>query len=891
MIVDEGDYIAHYGILRRSGRYPWGSGGNQETRNRDFLSYVKEMKDKGLSEREIAQGQGITLTQLRAAKTIANAQQKQSRIAQAQALHDKGYSNVAGAARMGIPESSYRALLKPGAADRANVLMSTADMLKKQVGENNIVDIGANVENYIGVSKERKDAAVAILQEQGYEVHTVKTPQIGTGFDTRRKVLAAPGTTQRDVFDRRDEIKQISAVTEDHGHTFSTGKRHDAIAVHPNRVQVRYKEEGGGDADGVIFVREGAPDISLGLNRYAQVRVQVGDNHYLKGMAMYKENMPPGVDLVFNTAKSSTGNKLDAMKEINKDDPELPFGAVVRQILADPGGPHERNISAMNIVNDETNWTKWSKTLSSQFLSKQKPELAQTQLDLTFKQRKKDLEEINALTNPTVKKHLLEKFADSADSASVHLKAARLPRQGWHAILPIESISPHEIYATGYRDGEKVVLVRYPHGGTFEIPELTVNNRHRESRRLLQDAKGVVGIHHSVAKRLSGADFDGDTVLVIPNNRRRITHSPALEGLKDFDPISSYKNPPGVTILNEKKKWPKKQQEMGDVSNLITDMTIKGAPHSQIAQAVRHSMVVIDAEKHDLNVKLSAERNGIAKLKEEYQGRPKGGASTLISRAGARKYVPHRELRKQSQGGPIDTATGRKVYVPTGKKRKSGKDVQIRSKKLAEVADAFELTSGPPPTRIEKIYAEHSNRLKNLANQARLSSLNTPPIKWNASSKRVYAREVASLDSKLHIANKNRPLERHAQSIANANVRARIASNPTIDDETKKKIKFQALEEARARVGASKKHRRIEITPREWDAIQAGAVSNNKLEQILDNTDIEVLRKYATPRPDRLMTPSNLSRAKAMLKSGATRAEVADALGVSLSTLDRATNG
>jgi len=418
-----------------------------------------------------------------------------------------------------------------------------------------------------------------------------------------------------------------------------------------------------------------------------------------------------------------------------------------------------------------------------------------------------------------------------------------------------------------------------------------VNNRHRESRRLLQDAKGVVGIHHSVAKRLSGADFDGDTVLVIPNNRRRITHSPALEGLKDFDPISSYKNPPGVTILNEKKKWPKKQQEMGDVSNLITDMTIKGAPHSQIAQAVRHSMVVIDAEKHDLNVKLSAERNGIAKLKEEYQGRPKGGASTLISRAGARKYVPHRELRKQSQGGPIDTATGRKVYVPTGKKRKSGKDVQIRSKKLAEVADAFELTSGPPPTRIEKIYAEHSNRLKNLANQARLSSLNTPPIKWNASSKRVYAREVASLDSKLHIANKNRPLERHAQSIANANVRARIASNPTIDDETKKKIKFQALEEARARVGASKKHRRIEITPREWDAIQAGAVSNNKLEQILDNTDIEVLRKYATPRPDRLMTPSNLSRAKAMLKSGATRAEVADALGVSLSTLDRATNG
>ena len=48
---------------------------------------------------------------------------------------------------------------------------------------------------------------------------------------------------------------------------------------------------------------------------------------------------------------------------------------------------------------------------------------------------------------------------------------------------------------------------------------------------------------------------------------------------------------------------------MGDVSNLITDMTIKGANNDELARAVRHSMVVIDSEKHNLDVKASARDN------------------------------------------------------------------------------------------------------------------------------------------------------------------------------------------------------------------------------------------------------------------------------------------
>lgn len=882
MIIEEDNYLAHYGVLRRSGRYPWGSGSTQNVRNKSFLDYIANMRAQGLSEVEIARGVGISTTQLRAANSIAKNQQKQAQISMAQRLKDKGYSNVAVGERMGLNESSVRALLEPGAKARADVLKTTSEMLKREVDSKKYIDIGSGVENHLGVSKEKLSTAVAILQEQGYEVHRVKVRQLGTGFETEMKVLAPHGSTQKEVWQNRNQIKQIGSFSDDGGYTF--GKIHDPISISPNRVSVKYKEDGGADADGVLYVRPGKPDVSLGSNRYAQVRVQVGDGHYLKGMAMYKDDLPPGTDILFNTSKSSTGNKLDAMKKIS-DDPDLPFGAVVRQILKDPGTPKERVTSSMNLVNEEGDWSTWSRNLSSQFLSKQSPALAKSQLGMTYERRQKEFDEINALTNPTVKRKLLEDFADGADSAAVHLKAAAIPRQNWHAILPINSLPPNQIYAHNYRNGERVALIRYPHGGTFEIPELIVNNRHPEAKKLLGDARDAIGIHHSVAQRLSGADFDGDTVLVIPNNSGKVKSSPALEGLKNFDPRASYPAYDGMKPMSSRRK----QQEMGQVSNLITDMTIRGASHSEIVRAVRHSMVVIDAEKHNLNYKQSAIDNGIGQLKEVYQGRSKAGASTLISRAGAQVFVPEKKPRPQSQGGPIDKTTGRKVFVETGrtKKTRTG-DVIIRrqrSKRLVETDDAFTLSSGTP---MEKHYAEHSNKLKALANKARLTAIKTPPLKYSASAKKTYHAEVSSLDSKLALALRNRPLERQAQILANNVVSAKRQANPNLDSDSLKKIKYQALDEARLRTGAKKQQ--IQITQAEWNAIQAGAISNSKLSQILSNADMDIVRNLATPHTALLMTTAKTQRAQSMLASGYTRAEVADALGVSLTTLDTATS-
>lgn len=885
--INEEDYLAHYGTPRHSGRYPWGSGGDKTTpRNATFLDTVRDLRRQGLTDSEIAKGLGLeSSTQLRAKYSMYDNERQMARILMAEELKAKGNSNGAIAARMGLPgESSVRALLAPGAKEKAQALTNISDMLKRQVEEKKFLDIGTGQEAHIGISKEKLNVAVAMLKEQGYEVHTVNHPQQGTGFDTKMKVLTPPGTTQRDVFLNRDKIQHVAEFTNDGGHTY--GKIHPPIAINPNRVKVVYKEEGGDKADGVIYVRPGVQDVSLGKTPYAQVRVQVGDGHYLKGMAMYKDDLPPGVDLVFNTNKTNTGNKLDAMKKLESD-PDYPFGSVVRQVLANQGTSKERVTSAMNLVYEAGDWDKWSENLSSQILSKQSPNLAKAQLDITYEKRKKEFDRINALTNPVVKKRLLESFATGSDSAAVHLKAAALPRSNWFAILPINSLAPTKVYAPNYNDGEKVVLIRYPHGGTFEIPELTVDNKNREARRLLGDAKDAIGIHHQVAQRLSGADFDGDTVLVVPNNARKIRHSPALEELKKFDP-QSYKYPEGSPKVKINK-----QQEMGKVSNLITDMTLKGAPHSKIVRAIRHSMVVIDAEKHNLNYKLSAERNGIAALKEEYQGGKSAGAATLISRKKSITYVPDRKLRPQSQGGPIDPKTGKKIYVETGKTRrdKDGNIIpkQLRVKKLAETDDAHTLTGKPVPTRMEMIYADHSNRMKALANEARLAAFKTPHHKWDPSAARVYKKEVDSLNAKLALVVLNRPLERQAHVISRAIVKSKIDANPNLDKDSIKKIQFKELENARIRTGA--KSRKIIIEPEEWNAIQAGAISESKLTQILAKADLDVVRKLATPRRKLLMTPSKTARAQQMLARGATRAEVARALGVSLTTLDTAIGG
>jgi len=909
VILDEDDYLAHYGTPRHSGRYPWGSGGAEDeqtsTRNQDFEGLVKDMRKQGLSDPQIAEGQGISTTQLRARMSIASNERKAALTSQIVRLREAGNDKSAIGRRLGIPEATVRSYLKNYENQKEDVLQSTANKLRQEVADKYLVDIGSGSENFLGISSTRLNTAATILREEGYEVHDLNLPQLtNPGAFTRYKILAPPGTSRTQVFKDRDKVQQLGGPSDDGGETYR--KIQAPMGISSSRVGIRYGPDGGDKADGVMFVRPGVADVSLGKAQYAQVRVLVDDTHYLKGMAVYKDNLPEGVDILFNTPKKDTGNKKDAMKTLESDDPLNPFGATIRDQVTEKVNGKDQLTSVMNLVNQEGSWSDWSDSISTQMLSKQKPKLIKSQLDMTFEQRQKEFKEISALTNPTVKQKLLETFADETDSAAVHLKAAGFKRQGWHAILPVESITPSEVYAPGFRDGESVYLVRFPHGGTFEIPELKVNNNNREAKRALgTNPRDAIGIHHTVAERLSGADFDGDTVLVIPKGSAKLSTAPALDGLKGFNAKTVYAPYDGMKTIdggtwNAAKGKPDygdkppssqlKQTQMGIVSNLITDMTIRQAPLGDVVKAVRHSQTVIDAEKHSLNWRQSALDNNISALALKYQGKKSGGASTLISRAEATQWVDERKGRYASDGGPINKDTGRREFQPTNRMRKtkSGELVkaQVRSKRLAETDDAFTLSSGTPQ---EKLYAEHSNKLKNLANQARLELVNTPNLKSSPSAKKIYAEEIKTLDAKLAIIERNRPLERQAQVIAGANVRARRQDNPSMDDETVRKVKNQALNEARIRTGA--KRLDIKIEPKEWEAIQAGAISHSKLDQILDKADLELVRKLATPKPSRIMTSAKTQRAMQMLASGATRAEVADALGVSLSTLDESISG
>ena len=100
-----------------------------------------------------------------------------------------------------------------------------------------------------------------------------------------------------------------------------------------------------------------------------------------------------------------------------------------------------------------------------------------------------------------------------------------------------------------------------------------------------------------------------------------------------------------------------------------------------------------------------------------------------------------------------------------------------------------------------------------------------------------------------------------------------------------KKISQQALAQSRVKVGAQRTP--VKITDREWEAIQAGAVSENKLTQILNNADMDEVRKRATPRTTNSLSVGQIGRIKALKASGYTNAEIADALGVSTSTVSK----
>lgn len=892
--------LMHYGTPRHSGRYPWGSGDNPYQHSGDFLSRVDELRKQGFTftdkdgktwsgDSAIAKSMGLTTTQFRTQLGLAKDERRSDDVAKVKRLREEGKTLKEIADEMGFQnDSSVRSLLNESSEARMNQARQTADFLKQQIAENGMIDVGTGVERELGISREKLNQALYMLELEGYPVYGGGVPQVtNQGQQTNLKVLCPPGTEHKDIYNFGDIHSVKDYVSYDDGETFKPGFVYPE-SMDSSRLKIRYAEDGGLQRDGTVELRRGVADLDLGESHYAQVRILVDGKKYIKGMAFYGDDkdFPDGVDVIFNTNKKKGTPVGDVLKTI-KDDPDNPFGSLIKEhggqsYYIDKDG--KQKLSLINKRAEEGDWGEWSDHLPSQFLSKQSMTLIKKQLGLAAADKVAEFDEICALTNPTVKKALLASFADDCDSAAVHLQAAALPRQKYQVILPITSMKDTEVYAPNYKDGETVALIRYPHGGTFEIPILKVNNKQSEAKRILGNALDAIGINSKVAERLSGADFDGDTVMVIPTGgKTKITSTHPLKGLEGFDPKLEYGGKPEGTF----KQMKNTQTEMGKISNLITDMTLKGATEPELARAVRHSMVVIDAEKHHLDYKQSEKDNGIAALKKKYQGyvtedgEEKGGASTLISRAKSEVSVPKRK------GSPkTDPDTGEQVWKVDEDRfytdPKTGKTVERRQKstQMAETKDPYKLSSGTPQ---EEAYAAYASQMKSLANQARKEILTTGKITYSASAKETYQKEVASLSSKLNIALKNAPRERQAQVMANSTVAAKKKDNPGMTKEEIKKAGQQALSAARAIVGA--KRTPIVITDREWQAIQAGAISENKLTQIINHADIDVLRSYATPRATTTLSTAKVNKISSMNASGYTTAEIAEALGVSTSTV------
>lgn len=937
------DVLMHYGIKRRSGRYPFGSGEDPyQHDSRDFLGRVDELRKQNFTftdkdgktysgDTAIAKSMGLSTTQFRTEISLAKDERRMLDVAKAKSLRDDGLGATEIGKEMGVNESTVRSWLNSESESRMKQAKNTADYIRDQIEKKGMIDIGTGVERELNISKEKLNEALYILEREGYPIYKGGIPQAtNPGQQTNQKVICPKGTEHKEIyqFDKIHALNEDNYISRDGGDTFEK-KFHYPASMDSKRLMIRYNEDGGIEKDGVVELRRNVDDLSLGNSRYSQVRILVDGTHYIKGMAVYSDNMPDGVDVVFNTNKKRGTPKMDVLKEIKKD-PDNPFGSAIKD--AEQGGQYwytdsktgKKKLGLINKRADEGDWTEWKDALPSQFLGKQSISMIKKQLGLAKADKQAEYDEIRSLTNPTVKKHLLQKFADECDAAAVNLQAAALPGQKYHVIIPNNSLKDTEVYAPGYESGTKLALIRYPHGGTFEIPILTVNNKNATGKKLIgTDPIDAICINHKVAERLSGADFDGDTVMCIPTNdskgRVKVASTPPLKGLEGFDSkqyqadkttkdadgtVHAYKNGREFRVMKNTGT------QMGIISNLITDMTLQGATADELARAVRHSMVVIDAEKHKLDYKQSEVDNNIAALHKKYQGKTTGGAATILSRAKGEQSVLKR------QGTPKVNVKGSPDYDPTKPEgsllykvadnvdyqytrvnKRTGEVTTVtkqrtqKSTKMGETDDAYSLVSTSRHPK-EIVYADYANDMKALANKARLEMVGTGKIAYSATAKAAYKDEVKSLDSKLNTALLNRTRERAAQRMANAEVNAKKQANSEMKPDEIKKASQQALTKYRNEVGSvSRDKRSIKISDREWEAIQAGAISENKLKQILDNTDVDNLRQRATPRATTSLSTAKVAKAKAMRSSNYTLVEIAKALGVSTSTVSNALKG
>ena len=918
---------------------------------------IDRMKETGITEKDIADMLDVKTRDLRAIKAIAINKREENLMANIIRLQDEGLSKKQIAEELGLPnESSVRSKLNPNKKDKSkvyDVAALYANAIKKG-GKGARFDISEGMEAEFGLSdQEFQQVRMILYNEYHIPLYTRRYMQpTNIGKGTSVMIACAPGTAYGDVYNDKHAfnvkvLKSDGSIVEDKKED-EQEKFLKPEVVARNRVQVIYDDDPDNDnfvgvpgstRDGLIELRAGAEDLSLQGSSYAQVRIPVADEngkpkYYLKGMAVVSNDLPEGVDIRFWSNRKHDQPDVEVFKKLKKNDDgeidwENPFKSTIKP--TSQGGQYtyigkdgKEHVSPVCKKSDAGDWDEWSRKLPAQFLSKQDIRLIRRQMKETLDERRLELERINSMTSRGVKLKFLEDYAGGCDSLAVHLSAAALPRQSYHVILPNNTLKENEIYAPNFENGEKVCLIRFPHAGPFEIPYLTVNNKNKSCKEMLgNNPQDAVCINYKAAQQLSGADFDGDTAIVVPvdgdKNDIHIKTEPYLEGLIGFDDKAQYppvpKRDENGEIVRDKNGekivispvMPEKSKgnEMGKITNLIADMTLQGAERKEIERAVKYSMIVVDAPKHKLDYKRAYKELEIEALKDKYMthsyvdsltGEVKEGkgAATIITRARGQAQIYARTGRQK-----IDPETGLLVWPEwskvkentefvdkKGKLHKAGPRI-IKDYWMNVVTDANELIRNPD-NKVEVAYAEYANALKGLANEARLEMLNLKGGKRNPSAARIYANEVLSLEQKYAECLKAKSSERAATILANALIAAYESENGIEDGEwedtsDKKKFYQKCLTKARAVKGS--KRPQITLTQNEWDAIEAGAFSLDKLKKYFAFIDEDTLRMYAMPKDNKKVSAMVKSRVASMQKRGYTTEEIAKSVGLSTSAV------
>lgn len=975
---------------RGSGRYAWGSGKNpfqhsaeysymNGSTSQEFLDFVKKLRtgytdengnyQEGLSNKDIALNLGFlkvdehTHQPVDPPKGDAQLLQRRLEYLNEEARNrnrqkvmtimddhpeymdeDGNWSATKIAKALGMnasQESTVRGWIASIDEEQNFKIANTADAISEALDEYGLLTIGLGSAELMGVTQTKFDAAIQkMVDEDGYNVYNLKIPQPNDPLKyTTIKTLAPPDMTYNEAYQNRDKMRPIVGFeSEDDGLEFNTYGLRTPTSVDSSRVNIVYaddiREDGtkGIDRDGLIELRPGLDELSIGDKVCAQVRIAVDGTHYLKGMAVYNPDLPEGVDIQFNTNKTHDVPALGPDKNHSvlkplKDDPQNPFGSMLKtedgEVIGqkdyiDPN-TGEKKLSPINICREEGDWEDWSKSLPSQMWSKQTTELAKRQLSWSVDEKKAEFDDIMSLSNPEIRKALLNEFAEKCDTAAVDLKGSAMPRQKTCVLLPCPTLKPNEVYAPMYEDGEEVITIRYPHGGTFEIGHAYVNNKNPEGQKIIgKMSTDVIGIPKNIADQMSGADFDGDTATVIPlrGQEKLINYKPQLEGLKNFSTDQYAKTDDQVKTGPRKKGGDgfNTQKEMGVITNLIMDMTLQGATDSDLERAVRHSMVVIDAEKHNLDHKASYKDNNIEELKMKYQPKPDattgkkyGGAGTLITRAKSETHPLHqREIYSYKDMTPEERERydrGERIYRDSGKTkpkydRKTGTWVQVEatgnSTRMADTNDAYTLITGEGHP-MERIAADYANTMKSMANQARKAARETKTTKVNQSAKQAYAKEIAELKADLARAKTNKPREQAAQAVSHGTVAQLLREHPDWkeDKDKVKKMRNQTLSACRKQAGANKKNVYVRIDERKLEAMNSGALSSSMITAIVNNCDKDKFKKLALPRNGNTLSSADQMKIRHLVdaskgsKNGYTIEEIAKIVGCSPTTVKK----